>query len=88
MIEYGKQQSTVEPPEIELTESKVFVASNITKVEEEETDGQPGFSGYEFDLTEYEKNEYIKIQAEKNASLEDELTETQLGLAEVYEMMG
>jgi len=88
MIEYGKQRSTVEPLEIELTESKVFVASNVTQVAEDGTEENPGFTGWEFDLTEYEKDEYIKIQAEKNASLEDELTQTQIGLAEVYELMG
>ena len=29
MIDYGKQKSTVKPDELELTESKVFVSSNI-----------------------------------------------------------
>ena len=53
MIDYGKQKSTVRPEELELTETKVFVSSNITEVNEDETDGQPGFTGYEFDLIEY-----------------------------------
>ncbi|MEQ2948384.1 hypothetical protein [Mediterraneibacter faecis] len=43
MIDYGKQKSTVRPEELELTETKVFVSSNITEVNEDETDGQPGF---------------------------------------------
>ena len=30
MIDYGKQKSTVRPEELELTETKVFVSSNIT----------------------------------------------------------
>ena len=59
MIDYGKQKSTVRPEELELTETKVFVSSNITEVNEDETDGQPGFTGYEFDLIEYDKDEYI-----------------------------
>ena len=55
---------------------------------EDETDGQPGFTGYEFDLIEYDKDEYIKIQAEKNADLENEITQAQIAMCEIYEMMG
>ena len=87
MIDYGKQKSTVRPEELELTETKVFVNSNITEVNEDETDGQPGFTGYEFDLIEYTKDEYIKIQAEKNVALEQQVTDTQLALCDVYEML-
>ena len=87
MIDYGKQKSTVKPDELELTESKVFVSSNITEVNEPGMDEQSGFSGYEFDLIEYDKDEYIKIQAEKNSALENEVTATQLALCEVYELM-
>lgn len=87
MIDYGRQQSTVTPVEVELTEIKVFVASNITPVNEPGTDEQPGFIGFEFDLTEYSKDEYIKLQAEKNAELEKNLTDTQIGLCDVYEML-
>lgn len=77
MIDYGKQKSTVRPEELELTETKVFVSSNITEVNEAETDGQQGFTGYEFDLIEYDKDEYIKIQAEKNESLQKQVDTTQ-----------
>ena len=87
MIDYGKQKSTVRPEELELTETKVFVNSNITEVNEDETDGQQGFTGYEFDLIEYTKDEYIKIQAEKNVALEQQVTDTQLALCDVYEML-
>lgn len=80
MIDYGKQKSTVRPEELELTETKVFVSSNITEVNEDETDGQPGFTEYEFDLIEYDKDEYIKIQAEKNESLQNQVEVTQEAL--------
>lgn len=88
MIDYGKTRSTVKPDEIELTESKVFVASNIVPVDEPDTVDQPGFHGFEFDLKEYSKDEYIQIQAEKNAALEVEMTNTQIAIVEVYEMIG
>lgn len=87
MIDYGTQRSTVEPLELELTETKVFVASNITPVNEPDTGDQPGFTGYEFGLVEYDKDEYIKLQAENNAALEQQMTDTQLALCEVYELM-
>lgn len=80
MIDYGKQKSTVRPEELELTETKVFVSSNVTEVNEDETDGQQGFTGYEFDLIEYDKDEYIKIQAEKNESLQNQVEVTQEAL--------
>lgn len=87
MIDYGTQRSTVKPLELELTETKVFVASNITPVNEPDTEDQPGFTGYEFSLVEYDKDEYIKLQAEHNAALEQQMTDTQLALCEVYELM-
>lgn len=87
MKEYGTQRSTVKPLELELTETKVFVSSDIVQVDEPETDEQPGFTGYEFTLTEYEKDEYIKLQAEKNESLGQQVTDTQVALTEVYEMI-
>lgn len=87
MIEYGKQRSTVKPLELELTETKVFVASNIAPVNEPGTDEQPEFVGFEFDLTEYSKDEYIKLQAERNADLEKQIDDTGIALCEVYEML-
>ena len=36
----------------------------------------------------YTKDEYIKLMAEKNAELESQLTDTQLALCDVYEMIG
>ena len=65
MIDYGKQKSTVRPEELELTETKVFVSSNITEVNEDETDGQPGFTGYEFDLIEYERTNTLKFRQKR-----------------------
>lgn len=88
MIDYGKQRSTVEPLELEFTETMVFVSSNIIPVNEPVTEEQLGFVGWEFDMIEYTKDEYIKIHAEKNTALEQQVTDTQLALCEVYELMG
>ena len=37
------------------------------------------------ELIEYRKDEYIKLLAQKNIELENNLTETQLALCEIYE---
>lgn len=87
MIDYGTQRSTVEPLELELTETKVFVASDITPVNEPDTDEQPVFIGFEFQLVEYEKDEYIKMIDEKNKSLETQVDNTMIALCEMYETM-
>ncbi|NCU43967.1 hypothetical protein EOL71_03320 [Candidatus Saccharibacteria bacterium] len=86
MTELGKQKSTVRPQDVEILETKVFLASNIEEVTE--TIGEEDFNGFQFDLTEYTKDEYIRVQAERNQSLEGEVTSTQLALCAVYELLG
>ncbi len=88
MKDYGKVRSTVEPVEVEITETRVFVASNITPVTETGNEPGEGFSGFEYDLLEYTKDEYIKLQADRNTALEQQITDTQLALVEVYELIG
>jgi len=87
MKEYGTVRSTKQPEPKVIDDYSVWVAENITAVSEEGTDDQPGFEGYEYTLTQYEKDEYIKIIDDKNESLETEMTQTQLALTEVYELM-
>lgn len=80
MIDYGRQKSTVKPEEIEITEKMVFIASGISEITEEGTDSQPGFTGYEFELVGYDKDEYIKLQATSNKSLQEQVETTQEAL--------
>ena len=85
MKNYGLQRSAVEPKAVEITESKVFVATDIEQVtlnmDEQEV------QEYQFNLVEYDKDEYIKIISEKNKELEQQMTDTQLALCDVYEML-
>ena len=87
MIQYKKVRSTQQPETQVIDEYSVWVAENITPVSEPGTDEQEGFVGYEYDLTQYTKDEYIKMIDEKNAALETQVTDTQLALCEVYEML-
>ena len=86
MIDYRKQKSTVKPQEVEILETKVFVASNIKAVSE--TIGEETFEGFEFDLTECTKDEYIHLLDTKNQSLESQITDAYLALCDVYELVG
>lgn len=53
-----KVRSSTEPQPIEITAHSIFVASNITPYEEE-VDGRI-LRGYEYDCTEYSKDEYLR----------------------------
>lgn len=78
MIDYGRQRSTVQPEPMVLDENSVWVHTNIQAVEE--TVGEEVFSGYEFNMVQYTKDEYI-------SKLDDQLSDTQLALVEVYELI-
>jgi hypothetical protein len=88
MTKYEKVRSTQQPELKVIDDYSVWIAENITPVSEAGVDDQPGFDGYEYDLTQYDKDEYIKIIDDKNASLEEEVTATQMALCDVYELIG
>lgn len=75
MIDYGKVRGAVRPNEIEMTNTKVFVASNIVPFEQ--NFGEESISGYEYDYKEYTKDEYIQLLNDTNAqaiaALQEEL---------------
>lgn len=87
MKQYGTQRSTVKPENVEITESRVFRYEDITEIKVKNPESDDEVTMYEFTLTEYDKDEYIRIQAEKNASLEEQMTQTQVALCDVYEML-
>ena len=83
MTELGKQKSTVRPQDVEILKTKVFLASNIEEVIE--TIGEEEFNGFQFDLTEYTKDEYIRLLDTKNQSLESQIVNVYIALCEIYE---
>ena len=88
MIDYGTTKSTVKPEPLKIDEFSVWVCSNITPITETNPDGEHEFNGFEFDMVQYDKDEYIRLMNEKTALVEQQLTYTQLALVEVYEMIG
>ena len=85
MKDFGKQRSTISPEPMVIDEFSVWVYSDIVPVEE--NIGEVTFTGFEFNMIQYGKDEYIKMIAEKNSTIETQLTNTQLALSELYEWM-
>jgi hypothetical protein len=86
MKDYGLQRSAVKPSEREFTETKVFVYTDIKEVVESSENGNINL--FEFNMIEYDKDEFIELLSDKNKSLESEITEIQLALCDVYERQG
>ncbi len=85
MTEYKNVQSGVKPKETEIDEYSVWVNENIREIEI--TDENGSHTEYEYDQIQYSKDEYILLLSEENKNLENMLTDTQLALCDVYEMM-
>lgn len=60
---YKNTRSTIKPISDELLETKVFLYKNIQKITEEE------FEGYEYDMIEFSKDEYIQNIKNQNNDL-------------------
>lgn len=88
MKEYKAIRSTMQPEPKVIDDFSVWIASNIAPVEEPEGENEARFNGYQYDLTQYTKDEYIKLMDDKNESLGTEITNTQLALCDVYELLG
>ena len=79
-------QSTIKPNEIEIDEYSVWINSDIHEIKV--PDENSLHTEYEFNQTQYSKDEFIRLMSEQNKNLEDKLTDTQLALCDVYEMIG
>lgn len=91
MQKYVKVRSTAtEVKLLEIDEYHVTVNNGITEIHEEAIgeDLGSGFNGWEIEeQLVYEKDEYIVFIAEQNRSLEQESTNLQIALTEVYEQI-
>ncbi len=86
MTDYGRVRSTIRPDEKVIDEYSVWVNTDIE--ETIVTDDAGEHTEYQYDQVCYTKDEYIKLMDEKNGQLEEQLTDTQLALCDVYEMIG
>lgn len=87
MVNYGRVRSSVKPEPIVIDEFSVWQHTDIQEISEnigEENE----FVGYEYNMIQYEKDEFILKQATESATIQQQITDTQLALCEVYELMG
>lgn len=85
MVNHGKVRSMEAPEAVVVDEYSVWVAADVQEVEV--ADEQGTRTEYEYNLTQYTKDEYIHMMIDSNAELESELNNTQLALCDVYEMI-
>lgn len=69
MINHGKVQSTVKPQSIAIDDNSVWLTENVQEVKTEE------FEGYEYDLTQYTKDEYIQSLDKRDKMKSDAILE-------------
>ncbi len=84
MINHGKVRSTVKPENTVIDEYSVWVANNINEITIEDimdNKEKTTHIEYEYELLQYNKDEYIKLMSDQNY-------ETQLALVELYESLG
>lgn len=80
MVDYGKVRSTVKPESIVIDDFSVWQHTNIQKISENVGE-ENEFVGYEFNMIQCSKDEFILQQAAQNAEL-GELMNTILGVNE------
>lgn len=85
MIDYGRIRSTVIPENKAVDDYSVWINTNIQEIQV--ADEQGTHTEYEYHQVQYSKDEYIKMIDDKNDNLEQHLTDTQLALCDVYEMI-
>ena len=79
------QGSSQQAQPLIVNKDTVYVHTNIVQATDE--DGNVIDNLYVYDEVQYTKDEYIQIIAEKNETLERDLTDTQLAIAEIYESL-
>lgn len=78
--------SKAQAEELIVGTDTVYVHADIQKLDETDDNGNP-IELYKYHEIQYQKDEYIKLMAEQNKTLDQQLTDTQLALVEIYEGM-
>ena len=79
------QGSSQQAQPLIVNKDTVYVHTNIVQATDEDGNIVDGL--YVYDEVQYTKDEYIQIMAEKNETLERDLTDAQLAIAEIYESL-
>lgn len=82
MKDYGIVESTVKPEFLKIDEYSVWISTDITPIAKDIGEGE--FVVFQYRLRQYDKDEYILMQ---QATVENQITDTQLALCEIYESL-
>lgn len=85
MVNYGHIYSSEKPQEVEMTNTLVFVASNIQPFSRTLDDRAE--TGFEYDCICYTKDEYIRQIDAANRELKEQVLITQEAISDLYEML-
>ena len=81
LVEGNKEQAKP----LVIGKSIVYVHTDIKPAERDGTVVKDLFT---YNEVQYEKDEFIELIVQKNEQLDDDLTDTQLALCEIYETIG
>ena len=82
MKEFKKVRSTALPEALAVDDSSAWICENIIEIAEEE------FQGFEYDMFQYGKDEYIHLMAESNNALRADLSDAVMELSMLIAMGG
>ena len=68
MVDYGKVKSTIKPESVVIDDYSVWENTSIEAVSEN-VGTETEFNGFEYNMVQYDKNEYILKQAQANADV-------------------
>ena len=78
-------QEVVKP--LEQDQYKVYIRTNIVRIDEEGTEDNPGFHGWEYDEIEMSIPEYQALVKDDVQKLKDEDLNNKMALTEIFEML-
>ena len=78
MKRYPNTQGTKRPESVVIDAYTVWVATNVKEIEITDTETEETRTEYKYDLTQYEKDEYIKLK----------LAEQEEGILELADLIG
>lgn len=78
MVDHGVVRSGVKPVAEVIDDYSVWISTDIKEITEPGIDGQAGFTGYEYHLVQYDKDEYIH-------KMDSTVTDLQEALCGIYE---
>lgn len=88
MKDLGTVQSTVKPEAVDVRDSVVFVADDIKEITVDSPETGDARQEYQYSLKQYTTEEYIHILQDRNTSLEQQATDAQVALCDLYEIIG